>query len=61
MNEITLKQFLTDHTQSQAAAILGMTQSAVSQALAAGRDIRILLDEENSVVEAFEKKSIHKS
>lgn len=42
MNEIRLSDYAAQHTQQGAARALGWTQSAVWQALQAGRDIYIV-------------------
>ena len=54
----TLKEFLSCRTQKQAAEQLGVNQSAVSQMLAANRDIRIKLAKDGAVIEIYEVKPI---
>lgn len=39
MTDIHIKDFLAKHTQLEAAAIMGVTQGAVSQAHLSGREI----------------------
>lgn len=56
MTEITLKDFLKDRDQAEAAAFFGCTQSAVSQMLSAGRDIRIVLNAKGAPVSHYEIK-----
>jgi len=58
MTEITLKKFLEGRTQSEVAAVLGVNQSAISQMLASGRDIRFRLDDSGKVLESFEVKAL---
>jgi len=58
MTEITLTEFLSDRSQQQAAEELGVNQSAVSQMLAANRDIRIRVSDSGSVVNVYEHKHI---
>lgn len=61
MTELTLKEFLKNQTQQEAAIQLGVNQSAVSQMLAAGRDIRIRLNSAGAVIEHFEIKPVGRS
>jgi len=56
MAELTLKEYLQRKTQAEAAIALGCNQSAVSQMLAAGRDIRFRTDIDGNVLETFELK-----
>jgi len=58
MKELKLQEFLVDGTQSEVAAALGVGQSAVSQMLAAGRDIRVRVDENGRISEAYEVKPV---
>ena len=58
MLEVTLKEFLINGTQSEVATALGVGQSAVSQMLAAGRDIRVRVDEDGRISEAYEVKPV---
>ena len=58
MTELTLKEFLAKRTQQEAAKQLGVNQSAVSQMLAAGRDIRIRVNQDGTVIEHFEIKPV---
>jgi len=58
MTEITLTKFLIDRTQKEAAEELGVNQSAISQMLAANRDIRILLSDSGSVMDSYEHRKI---
>lgn len=46
MKEIPLTKFLEEHTQSEAAGIMGRSQGAVSQMVQAGRQVFITLDEQ---------------
>ena len=45
---IPISEFLKDRTQAEAAALLGCTQSAVSQMVRSGRDIRIETSQDGS-------------
>ena len=58
MTEITLREFLSNRTQKQAAEQLGVVQSAISQMLAANRDIRIKVTNDGTVSETYELKPI---
>ena len=58
MAELSIKEFRADRTQKEAASQLGVNQSAVSQMLASGRDIRIRISEDGAVLEAYEFKQI---
>ena len=58
MAELSMKEYLASHTQKEAASQLGVNQSAISQMLASGRDIRIRVGEDGMVIEAFEFKQI---
>lgn len=59
MKEITLKQYLeSGHKQWEVAELLGCNQSAVSQMLAKGRDIRLVLNKRGAVVSHYENKTI---
>jgi predicted transcriptional regulator len=42
MNEITLNDFCGKFSQAKAAEIMGCSQSAVSQMVSSGRDIRFI-------------------
>ncbi|WP_193133756.1 Cro/CI family transcriptional regulator [Klebsiella grimontii] len=53
MGVMTLREFTDRYGQSQAGAVLGTTQMAVSKALASGRNISIKISESGDV-EAFE-------
>jgi DNA-directed RNA polymerase specialized sigma24 family protein len=44
MKNIHIQEFKEKHTQAEIAAIMGVTQGAVSQALSAGRDIYFTLE-----------------
>ena len=57
MNEITLTVYLLTHSQNEAAKLLGVTQAAVSQMVAAERDIRIKLDATGEPVSGYEIKA----
>lgn len=41
MNRVHIKTFASEHGQSRAAALLGITQGALSKALRVGRDIYV--------------------
>lgn len=56
----TLKDFLEGRSQPEAAMLLGVTQSAVSQMLSSGRDIRVEESPEGGF-RAFEIKPIGKA
>lgn len=58
MPELALKEFLTTRTQSEVAEALGVKQSAVSQMVRNGRDIRVVTDESGAIVNAFEVKPV---
>lgn len=58
MTEITLTDFLAGRTQKEAAEALSVNQSAISQMLAANRDIRIKVSDDGAVVKVVEHKVI---
>lgn len=58
MKEVSLKEFLANGTQREVAEALGIHQSAVSQMLAAGRDIRVQVDESGRILTAHELKPL---
>lgn len=58
MTELTLIEFLSNRTQEQAAKQLGVNQSAISQMLAANRDIRINVAKSGRVINSYEHKPI---
>jgi DNA-binding transcriptional regulator LsrR (DeoR family) len=58
MKELKLKEFLITGTQSEVATAMGIGQSAVSQMVAAGRDIRVRVDEDGRISEAYEVKPV---
>lgn len=58
MREMTLKEYLANGTQTEVAKALGIYQTAVSQMLAAGRDVRVVVDESGAIIKAFEVKPI---
>ena len=58
MAELTLKEYLQRNTQVEAAAALGVNQSAISQMIASDRDIRIRTDIDGTVIETFEFKRV---
>lgn len=60
MKEVTLKEFLTNGTQRDVADALRVHQSAVSQMVAAGRDIRVSVDENGRITGAYEVKPLGK-
>jgi hypothetical protein len=60
MREITLKDYVEEHSQTAAGAALGMTQGAIWQALRGKRDIYIVVDSCGKVVGSYEKKHIGK-
>lgn len=41
MSRIHIKEFVADHGQAEAAALLGMTQGALSKAIRVGRDVYV--------------------
>lgn len=55
--EITLKEFCRDNTQNRAAEIIGRTAGAISQMLAAGREIYIV-DHGEGNYSSYERKEI---
>lgn len=61
MIEMTLKEFLASGTQREVADALGVQQSAVSQMIAAGRDIRVQVDEDGRISKAYEIKPVGRS
>lgn len=54
MKIFSLSEYIRENGQAKAAAILGMTQGAVSQAVARNRDIYI--KERNGTISAYEIK-----
>lgn len=60
MREITLKDYVEEHSQTAAGVALGMTQGAIWQALRGERDIYIVVDSCGKVVGSYEKKHIGK-
>lgn len=44
----TLKEFVKQHSQFAVAAMMGITQGAVSQMIRSGRDVRVAPDSESS-------------
>ena len=58
MAELSMKEYLASRTQKEAARQLGVNQSAISQMLASGRDIRIRVGEDGEIIEAFEFKQL---
>lgn len=61
MEEIKLRQYLQTHSQKEAADALGVNQSAISQMVKSGRDVRLILDKTGAVTESFELKPIGRS
>lgn len=61
MIELSLKEFLAQGTQKEVAEQLGVTQGAISQMLAAGRDVRIRVDAKGRIVSAHEVKPLGRS
>jgi DNA-binding transcriptional regulator LsrR (DeoR family) len=61
MKELTLEEFLANGTQREVAEALGVLQSAVSQMVAAGRDIRVCVDENGRITGAYEVKPLGKN
>jgi DNA-binding transcriptional regulator YdaS (Cro superfamily) len=61
MKELTLEEFLVSGTQRSVAEALGVLQSAVSQMVAAGRDIRVCVDENGRITSAYEVKPLGKA
>ena len=53
-----LKDFVSEHGQTRAGELMGMTQSAVSQMLRSGRNIVVELDKFGQFVEAREIRII---
>lgn len=58
MIDISLKEFLRDHSQIEAAQLLGIGQSAVSQMVSADRDVRLVLDDHGNLLESYERKPV---
>jgi len=57
MTEISLKKYLETHSQADAAKALGWkTQSAVSQAIAANREIVLRLNKKGAATSWYEIK-----
>mgnify|MGYP001018231151 CR=1 FL=1 len=54
MKIFSLSEYVRENGQAKAAAILGMTQGAVSQAVAKNRDIYI--EEKDGITSAYEIK-----
>lgn len=61
MTEITLHQFLEQHTQKEAAEGMGVNQSAVSQMVKSGRDVRLLINASGAIESSYEFKPIGKT
>jgi hypothetical protein len=55
--EISLKEFCRDNTQTRAAQIIGRTPGAISQMLAAGRQVYIV-DNGDGTYSSYERKVI---
>lgn len=55
--EISLKEFCRDNTQTRAAQIIGRTPGAISQMLAAGREIYIV-DHGGGKYSSYERRVI---
>jgi hypothetical protein len=54
MREISLSEFLENHTQQEAADVIGCTQGAVWQMLKKRRDIRFRLNKKGEAVSHYE-------
>ncbi|MBP5100621.1 Cro/CI family transcriptional regulator [Pseudomonas protegens] len=48
MSRVHIKQFAAQRGQSEAAALLGMTQGALSKAIRVGRDVYVTQNEDGS-------------
>ena len=57
--EMTLREFVEEHSQERVAAMMGVTQGAVSQMLRSERDIRVAEDGEQGY-RFFEIKPVGK-
>lgn len=57
-HEISLAEYLETGTQLEVAKALEIGQSAVAQMVAAGRDVRIVLDANKEIVRAYEVKAL---
>lgn len=55
--EISLKEFCRDNTQTRAGQIIGRTPGAISQMLAAGRDVYIV-DHGDGKYSSYERRVI---
>lgn len=49
VRRIPLSEFAAEHGQTKAAAMLGMTQGALSKAIRVGRDVCVTLEEDGSL------------
>lgn len=58
MTEISLKEYLLDHSQTQAAELMNVGQSAVSQMVASDRDIRLVFADDGSLMHSYERKPV---
>lgn len=56
MREITLCDYLKNHTQQETADAIGCTQGAISQMIQAERDIRLYLNAEGIATSHYEIK-----
>lgn len=51
---VQLPEFVKGKTQKAVAAMLGVTPGAISQAIIAARDVRIIIDSKGRVLDAIE-------
>lgn len=58
MKEVPLREFLEQHTQSETADRLGITQSGISQILRAGREVIVVVSDDGTASTAYEKRRI---
>ena len=60
LTEITLKQCVTreNFTAKELALHIGLSPSAVTQMLSSSRDVRVILDDKEKIIGAYEVKRI---
>jgi hypothetical protein len=56
MKEVALKDFCLSESQTRAGEVMGCSQSAVHQALKAGREIYFLINEQGLAIDWYEVK-----
>jgi len=54
MKELTLREYVDQTSQTEAAALIGRTQGAVWQMLRDERDIRLIFDDKGNFIKPYE-------